>query len=162
MPLPPVPKWKPTIAVDVERAAKTFAYYMDGRVSFAVMANGTCVLVPPQGDAEAAAMETLFGILHAHPDMNPRPMDDGNWLITYSGPAATVVFIDVVEANWDYIEKHHLQGLADAEVLINARGEANNFDRTGKLALFGRAYMFMDALSPKMVKLCRGAEDAHQ
>jgi len=151
-----MPKWRPTVPVDLERTMKTFAYYTDGKHAFAVLTNGTCVGLPPGiTDPEAVAKETMFAILHAHPDMKPRSMDDGNWVIWYSRPAGTVVFTDVVEANWDYIEKHHLEGLASGEVLMNAAGEANKFDRAGKLALFGRAYMFMDALSPKVVRVCQ-------
>jgi len=97
----------------------------------------------------------MHAILWAHPDMNPRVMDDGNWVIWYTQPAGTVVFSDVVEANWAYIDNNHLDGLAQGEVLLNANKERNRFDRLGKIALFGRAYMFMDAISPRVVKVCR-------
>lgn len=151
---PPRPKWQPNIGVDIERTAKTFAYYLDGKHSFAVLKNGTCVGLPEgTTDPQAAAEKIMHAIFWAHPDMNPRSMDDGNWMIWYSQPAGTVVFSDVVEENWAYIDNNHLDGLATHEVLLNAEKNANQFDRLGKIALFGRAYMFMDAISPKVVKV---------
>ncbi len=80
-------------------------------------------------------------------------MDDGNYLIEYSQPAFTIVFKDEIETYWDYIEKNHQDGICNAEVLINAQGQHNVFDRVGKICLFGRAKMFMDAQAPKIVKV---------
>ena len=152
--LPPMPKWHPTIAVDIERTAKTFAYYIDAKHSFAVLMNGTCVVMPEgTTDFQSAAEKIVHAILYAHPDVKSRLMNDGNWLVSYSQPAATVVFSDVLEANWAYIETNHLDGLPEGEVLLNASKEANQFDRSAKIALFGRAYMFMDAILPKVVKV---------
>ncbi len=79
-------------------------------------------------------------------------MDDGNYLIEYSQPAFTIVFKEEIEKNWDYIDKNHQDGICRAEVLINAQGQHNVFDSVGKICLFGRAKMFMDAQSPKVVK----------
>lgn len=151
---PPRPKWQPTVAVDIERVAKTFAYYTSGKHSFAVLTHGTCVVLPDGAkDPQQAAAEIMHAILYAHPDMDPKYMDDGNWLVTYSQPAGTVVFADVVEANWAYIDKNHKDGVTKDEVLNNGNLPPNQFDRAGKIGLFGRAYMFMDAVSPKVVKV---------
>ncbi len=154
--LPPRPKWQPTIGVDIERTAKTFADLMDGKHSFVVLRNGTCVLFPPEGttDPQAAAEKVMHDILWAHPDVKLRTMDDGNFLVLYSQPtAATVMFSDVVEANWGYINKNFLDGLTEGEMLRNAEGKPNQFTKGVKISLFGRAYMFMDAVSPEVVKV---------
>lgn len=156
MALPPTPKWRPTVAVDIERTAKTFAYYIDGKHAFAVLKNGTCVWLPPQtSDPNAAAAEMMQAILHAHPDAKLRGMDDGNYAIWYSRPAGGVVFADVVRANWDYIEANHLDGLVDGEVLRTPDGKPMNLTEGMKITLFARAYMFMDALSPEVVLVYR-------
>lgn len=154
--LPPRPRWQPTITVDIERTARTFACYMDGKHSFVVLKNGTCVLLPPEGttNPQAAAEKTLRDILWAHPDTKLRTMNDGNFLILYSQPtAATVMFADVVEANWAYIEKNYSHGLTESEVLRGPDGKPAQFTKGVKVNLFGRAYMFMDAVSPEVVKV---------
>jgi hypothetical protein len=79
-------------------------------------------------------------------------MDDENYLITYSQPAFTIVFKDEVEKYWEYIDKNHQDGICRDEVLINAQGQQNVFDRIGKICLFGRAKMFMDAQAPEIIK----------
>jgi len=143
---PPVPKWKPNIPVDIDRTIQTFAYYLNRQRPFVVFINGTCVIVDPKSvDMESEAKSILDKVFNYHPDFNPMNMDDGNWLIEYSQPAYSVVFKSEVEANWQYIDQHHLDGLATDEVLLNAKQEPNTFDEIGKIALFGRARMFMDA-----------------
>lgn len=159
--LPPRPKWQPTIAVDVERTAKTAAYHLGGKHSFAVLTNGTCIVLSPEETAnpQAAAEKVMHAVLWAHPDMKVRCKNDGNWLVIYSHPhAATVVLSDVVEANWAYIEKNHLNGVVEGEVLLDAEKRANHFTESVKIGLFGRAYMFMDAVSPKVVKVWHPSE----
>jgi len=102
---------------------------------------------------EEAAKDTLNLIYNSHPDFKPTIMDDGNYLIEYSRPAFTIVFRKEYECNWDYIEANHIKGLCNDEVLIDAQGRSNFFDKTGKICLFGRAKMFMDAQEPIVVKM---------
>jgi hypothetical protein len=94
----------------------------------------------------------LDKIYNFHADFNPLTMDDGNHLIEYSQPAFTIVFNNELDNHWDYIEKNHRQGICTDEVLINKKGQHNVFDRIGKICLFGRAKMFMDAQDPQIVK----------
>jgi hypothetical protein len=153
---PPVPIWKPNIAVDLKRTEETFSYYVNGKEAFAIFSYGTCIIInkytkKPKKDA----LEILNLIFCYHPDFNPYPMDDGNWIITYNHPAFSVVFKDEVENNWEYIEINHKGGLVEHEVLINPSGVVNEFDAIGKIALFGRARMFMDAQDPVIVNICR-------
>src|SRR2546425_9363900 len=56
------------------------------------------------------------------------------------------LFTDEIIANWEYIGANQLCGPAKDEVLLNAQGEWNSFDRGAKIGLFARARMFMDAL----------------
>jgi hypothetical protein len=156
-PSPPVPAWRPSFAQPRDRVIERIRYYSDGRRDFAVFRHGTCVVLDPglpDVDARAASLGALSGILKAHPDMTPTPMDDGNLLVRYNHPAANVVLRDVAEAHWDEIERRHLDGLVEAEVLITPLGP-NRFDAFGKQALLGRAYMFMDALAPEIVAVER-------
>jgi len=60
------------------------------------------------------------------------------------------------EQHWAEIDARHLDALATAEVLMTPLG-ANQFDRFGKLALFGRCYFFMDAQDPEVVQVVRRA-----
>lgn len=153
---PPKPKWKPTVPVDIPRTVDTFGYYTDRKRAFAVFKNGTCVLLP-EGckDAEKDAKEILDKVYHYHPDFNPQAMHDGNFMVSYSQPAYSVVFKDEVEAHREYIDQNHLDGIVRAEVLLNAKGEPNKFDERGKIGLFGRARMFLDAQSPTVVQVWR-------
>jgi hypothetical protein len=153
---PPKPKWKPSIPVDLPRTVKTFAYYTDRRRSFAVFKNGTCVLLPDgslQADLDAKGI--LDKVYRYHPDFNARPMDDGHFLVGYSQPAYSIVFSDEFEAHRQYIEQHHLDGVVRDEVLLNAKGEPNKFDDDGKIGLFARARMFLDAQNPEVVQIWR-------
>ena len=100
------------------------------------------------------ALKILHQVFHYHPDMQPKPMNDGNILITYNHPVANVVLCDVVEQHWSEIQANYLNALATSEVLMTPLGP-NQFDDFGKKALFGRCFMFMDAQSPEIVKIVR-------
>jgi hypothetical protein len=62
------------------------------------------------------------------------------------------VFKDEIENNWNYINENHQAGLCKDEVLLNSKNGANIFDRVGKIGLFGRSKMFMDAQEPLVVR----------
>ena len=151
---PPVPKWKPMVSVDIERTEKTFAYYLNHKSAFVIFANGTCIPINSP-NPEKEGKEILNKVYNFHPDFNPRQMDDGNFTVSYSQPAYSIVFKDEFENNRAYIEENHLDGLTDGEVLINAQKERNKFDDRGKVGLFGRARMFLDAQNPIVAKIWR-------
>jgi hypothetical protein len=155
--LPPVPKWRPNIAMPIERIIDRFKYYTDGKRDFVVFAHGTIAVVS-EGLTDEQAVAEAKGILSQvfsyHPDMKPLSMDDGNILIQYNHPANNVVLMDVVKSNWNEIEKRHLDALARSEVLITPLGP-NKFDDFSKAALFGRCFFFMDAQDPKAIKVVR-------
>ena len=151
---PPKPKWKPNVPVDIDRTIKAFCYYTDSKRSFAVFTNGTCVLLPDgTQDPETQACKILAAVYNYHPDFNPRTTDDGNYLVSYSQPAFSVVFSDELAANRAYIEQNYLDGVVRDEVLLNADKQPNKFDDRGKVGLFGRARMFLDAQAPKVVRV---------
>ncbi|RVT95391.1 hypothetical protein EOD42_17570 [Rhodovarius crocodyli] len=154
---PPVPAWRPGFEQPLDRVVDRISYYANGARDFCVFRHGTCVLLPPGLD-DAAAREHALGVLHAilhqHPDMSPNPMDDGNIMVGYNHPAVNVVLKDVAEAHWDEIEARHMDGLATHEVLFTPLGR-NVFDDFGKQALLGRAWMFMDAQAPQVVRISR-------
>ncbi|MCC6937779.1 MAG: hypothetical protein IT226_06115 [Flavobacteriales bacterium] len=153
---PPKPKWKPTVPVDIARTVETFAYYSNRKQTFAVFTHGTCVLLPDSSkDAEKDAKEILDKVYQYHPDFNPQAMDDGHFVISYSQPAYSVVFKEELEANRAYIDQNHLNGVVRDEVLLNANREPNKFDDMGKIGLFGRARMFLDAQDPVVVQVWR-------
>jgi hypothetical protein len=152
--IPPVPKWQPDLPLDVEQIFEKAKFYTGSKLQLALLKNGTVVIFPkPVTDIKTGAIETINKILFAHPDFKPMAMDDGNFLISYSAPAFTIVFKEEIDANWEYIDHNHLDGVCPAEVLINGQGQRNVFDRVGKICLFGRAKMFLDAQSPQVVKM---------
>jgi hypothetical protein len=156
---PPKPKWKPNVPVNLQKTIETFAYYSDKKKSFAVFKNGTCVVISDSAvDQEKLAKEILNKVYNYHPDFNPQTMDDGNYMISYSQPAYSVVFKEEFEKNRDYIEQNHLDGLVRAEVLLNSNHEANKFDDIGKIGLFARARMFLDAQDPVVVEIWKPAK----
>lgn len=151
---PPKPKWKPGLPVDINLIFEKAKYYTGEKLQFAVFENGTVIICTNKVDnIKDSALSTLDNIYNSHPDFKPLIMDDGNYLIQYSRPAFTIVFKEEIEKHWDYIDKNHLDGLCISEVLINAQGQRNVFDTTGKIGLFGRAKMFMDAQKPKIIKI---------
>jgi len=154
---PPVPAWQPRFAPPLDRIIDRIRYYWDGKIDFVVFRNGTCVLLDSglsDADAKAFALKTLADIFGFHPDMNPANMDDGNILVRYNHPAVNVVIRDFAMSHWEEIERRHLDALATDEVLITPLGP-NKFDEFGKLALYGRTYMFMDAERPEIVRIIR-------
>lgn len=156
---PPVPDWKPNIVQPLDMIIERVRHYTSGSRDFAVFTNGTVAVLPADLDDAAATMhakEALRRVFHAHPDMNPMNMKDGNVLVQYNHGVATVVLFEVTEANWQAIEDNHQRALATHEVLVTPRGH-NIFDELGKKALFGRCFMFMDAQSPEVIRIERGA-----
>lgn len=154
---PPVPLWQPSFAQPLDRIIDRLSYYSDGKRDFVVFYHGTCVILEADTDDDAAetfALNALDQVLNAHPDMHPSPMDDGNVLVRYNTPAVSIVLADVATAHWQEVESRHLDGLTHSEVLMTPLGP-NKFDDFGKQALLGRAYMFMDAQSPKISQIFR-------
>jgi hypothetical protein len=150
---PPIPKWRPELPVDRDLIYEKAKYYTGDKLQFAIFELGTVVYFSNKIiDIDEAAKLCLDQIYNSHPDFKPIKMNDGNYLIEYSHPAFTIVFQEEIENHWKYIDKHHQDGLCPAEVLINAQGAHNVFDDIGKIGLFGRAKMFMDAQSPKIVR----------
>jgi hypothetical protein len=150
---PPIPQWRPNTPIDHQRILETAKYYTNGKLQLGVFKNGTVAFfASPMPDIVNEAKICLDKIYNFHPDFKPLTMDDGNYLVEYSQPAFTIVFKDELENYWDYIEENHQQGICTDEVLINGKGERNVFDKIGKICLFGRAKMFMDAQAPEVVK----------
>jgi len=150
---PPKPKWKPNLPVNIDLVVDKTKFYTGHKLQFAVFEFGTVVFFSKRVDnIEQSAKSVLDKIYNSHPDMKPITMDDGNYLVEYSEPAFTIVFKDEIEKHWDYIDKNHQDGICRAEVLINGQGQPNVFDDLGKICLYGRSKMFMDAQSPKVLK----------
>ncbi len=156
-PFPPVPDWRPEIRQPIDRIVDRFRYYTDGKSDFAVFRHGTCVLLEADlsdQEAESAAKKVLHEIFHAHPDMKWTEMDDGNIMVHYNHPAANIVLADLATTHWEEIRENHLRALATSEVLWTPAGW-NAFDDSGKKALFGRCFMFMDVQDPQVVQIVR-------
>ena len=156
---PPVPDWQPSIVQPLNVLIDRLRHYTDGQRDFAVFTNGTSVILPKGlSDEEAVrhATESLHKVFHAHPDMQPMNMKDGNILVRYNHDALNIVLSEVVATHWQEIEHRHQNALATDEVLITSLGH-NKFDEFGMKALFGRCFMFMDAQAPKVVRVVRGA-----
>lgn len=154
---PPLPKWKPNIAIDYENVERVFKYYFEkNEADFVIFQNGTCLpLIKGTENPVEEAKKIIDELFNSHPDFNPLQMDDGNWLISMSNKAFVICFKNEVKDNWDYIEKNHLDGLAKSEVLLNSMNKPNLFDERGKIGLFGRARWFMDAIDKKEIKIVR-------
>ena len=86
-------------------------------------------------------------------DFPPKP----KWKpsITVDIPRTVQTFAYYTDRKREYIEQHHMDGLVRAEVLLNAQAEPNRFDDSGKIGLFGRARMFLDAQNPHVVQVWR-------
>jgi hypothetical protein len=122
-----------------------------------VFTNGTITILPNDLSEDAAAAhaeEALHQVFHAHVDMKPLPMKEGNFLIHYNHDVVSVVLEQIIQEHWDEIQQKHLHALATDEVLITPLGP-NKFDDLGKKVLFGRCYMFRDAPQPKVIQVVR-------
>ncbi|NNE86783.1 MAG: hypothetical protein HKN27_01800 [Silicimonas sp.] len=154
---PPKPAWTPSFFPNLDEIVERVRHYGRNAHDFVVFQKTTCCLVPPglsDTEAEKAAVEVLQKIISFHPDMNPQTMADGNILVGYNHPAYNVIPLDFARQHWREIEERHLDGLTRDEVLVTPLGP-NVFDDVGKMALLGRSYMFMDALSATVVRIER-------
>lgn len=149
---PPTPKWQPDFPIDIELIYKTTQYYTGGKLQFAIFENGTVVFFSqPVTNIADSAIEILNKVYYAHPDFKPVTMNDGNYIVQYSQSAFSIVFKHELEKYWHKIDENHMDALCKDEVLIDGQGRKNTFDRIGKICLFGRTKMFMDAQSPEVV-----------
>lgn len=154
---PPVPKWRPTFSISNDEVLERLIHYFNDQADLVVFEFGTAVLVPDglnDGDAKQFAREALSRVFHFHPDMEPLLMDDGNILISYNGPVYNVVKDEFAVEHIDTILARHLDALATDEVLFTPAGP-NKFDEFGMKALYGRAFMFMDAQDPDNERIYR-------
>ncbi len=154
---PPVPKWKPDFSASNESQLERMIFYTNEGKDLAQFSNGTIVILEDGLDDDQArqyANEVLSKIFNYHPDMNPVNMKDGNILVQYNHPAYNVVLTGFTQEHMDVIKSRHIDALATDEVLITGLGQ-NKFDEFGMQALYGRAFMFMDAQEPKIVRLYR-------
>jgi hypothetical protein len=154
---PPIPKWKPAIAAPLSDLLGRMIYYTDGKRDIVMFKHGTMVVLPDglnDDESKKYALEVLSKIINYHPDMNPLNMDDGNILVQYNHPAYNVVISSFTDNHMEEIRNKHIEALAESEVLITPLGN-NKFDEFGMKALYGRAFMFMDAQKPEIVKVHR-------
>lgn len=154
---PPAPKWQPPAWQPLDRLIERSHYYLNGKGDFVVFKHGTIAHVT-KGASDEQAKDEAHKIIHDiymfHPDVHPAWMDDGNILVRYNHPAYNIVLKDIADTHWDEIDRNHLDALVDAEVLITPLGQ-NVFDDFGKMVLWGRCYMFMDAQDPEIVRIER-------
>jgi hypothetical protein len=156
---PPVPDWAPAFSQPIEQIVERIAFYANNARDFAVFRNGTVAILRDglsDDAARTAALDALRKVFHAHVDMNPKEMKDGNIVVHYHHDVANVVLAQVVRAHWKEIDANHRRALATDEVLITPHGP-NVFDDFGKKILFGRCYLFMDAQDPEVVQIRRKA-----
>ena len=154
---PPVPKWKPNFSSSIESQLERMIFYTNQDKDLAQFSNGTIVILEEgldDSEAKQYAKEVLSKIFNYHPDMNPVNMKDGNIFVQYNHPAYNVVLTEFTQKYMDAIKSKHLEALATDEVLITGLGQ-NKFDEFGMQALYGRAFMFMDAQNPEVVRLYR-------
>ena len=153
----PVPLWQPDLSPPIPAITDRMQDYFGTRYDFVIFAHGTIVVLE-QGLTDTEAVTQAKGILEMiigfHPDMRPARMKDGNVLVQYNHPAFNLVLRHQAEENWPEIEARHLDGLTPDEVLVTPLGP-NKFDDLGKMALLGRAQMFMDARDPVVAQIVR-------
>ncbi len=96
---PPVPDWKPEIRQPLDSITERIRFYTNDSRDFAVFGYGT-VAITENGlsdtEAERHEKQSLNNVFHAHPDMNPMNMKDGNILIQYNHDVASLGLCDIV------------------------------------------------------------------
>jgi hypothetical protein len=149
---PPTPKWRPNTPIDIDEIVN-YSKSNIGNMQFVVFKYGTVAFLPNRVDnVQDAALSALAKVYNYHPDFRPKTRNDGNVIVHYLQPVYNIVFKHEIETYWDYIDKNHLDGICKDEVLIDGTGQPNVLDKLGKICLFGRAKMFMDAQAPKIVR----------
>lgn len=161
-----VPKIKriPKESIDIERIAKTFNYYLNGKNSFIVLRYGTLIGIYDHQhlvDAKRIAEERFQNLFQKDVGFNPFFMDDGNWLVEYlhfDQPnhklnVVSVIFSDEIQRHQSEIENNYLDCIASNESFLDKHGQRKPFDQRGKIGLFARSRLFSDAQDPKVTKI---------
>ena len=150
----PIPVWRPNTPNDINRIMDTAKGYANSKYQMAVFKYGTVVsFLSPVVDIEAEDKKKLELVYETNAKYHPVKMADGNFTIQYSKAALTIVFKDEIKEYWPYIEKNFLAGICKDEAALHSKGRRNVIDQVGKIYLFSRAKMFMDAQDPKVVKI---------
>lgn len=141
---------------------EAFKLALKGPRDIVVFKNGTMVIVPTELDddsAQALAKALLNDTIHGHVDMSVQRTAASDVLVSYNKTGYKAAFnltlSIIARENWEEIETRHMDGLVSDEVIFTEQG-ANGFNEEGKMALLGRAYMFLDALDPEIVLIDRG------
>jgi hypothetical protein len=150
-----VPKWRPSIPVDLAAIADRMRYYTNGKWRFALFTNGTCALIPNAGaDPVADATELVCAAGFGHVDFDPRPMDDGNLLVGFTQQVAGVVLASELSENRQYLAENVRDGVRSHEALFSGGAQSTAIDDRLKAGLLARARLFMDAESLTVVDVC--------
>jgi hypothetical protein len=156
-----VPKWRPTIPVDIAAIVDRVRYYTNGRWRFVVFSHGTIALVPNDGnDAASDAQDLLREAGFGHADFNPILMDDGNRLVGFTQHVCGVVLEAEMVEHRDYIEMHFRSGVRAKEALVSGEASSVATEDPLKAGLLARARLFMDAESLIVVSICEPGVEA--
>jgi len=151
----PIPRWKPAIPINIEKIVVVFSRCLEQKKAFIVFKNGTCVFTKDRNSPlyEDEAKHILRKIYDYHPDFSTIALDDGNWLVKYNEPLASIVLKEEIDNYWCEIENHYQKGITSYEVLVDEYGNQREITKDGKIGLFARARMFMDAQNPQVAKI---------
>lgn len=162
-PWPPRPAWVPSFQMPFPKTLTAFKLALRGPRDIVVFKNGTMVIVPLGMDDSSAtdlAKAHLNDLVHGHVDMSVQRTAAEDVLVSYNRTgyeaAFNLVLSDIAQEHWNEIETRHLDGLVADEVIVT-QVAANGFDEEGKMALLGRAYMFLDALDPQVMLIDRAS-----
>ena len=154
---PPVPAWAPTIIQPLDKIAEAVQDTTKNSVDFALFKFGTFVFLADnltEQQADDQARTILQYAFRAHPDIDPLVVAGNNVLIRYDQPVGNMVLHETIQKHWEEIDRRHFDALTDNECLMTPLGP-NKFDDFGKVALFGRCFMFMDGQDPQVVRIVR-------
>jgi hypothetical protein len=151
-------------SIDIEKTAKTLDYYLNGKSSFIILKYGTLIGIYDHQnpiDAQRIVAERFQSLFQKDVGFNPFPMDDSNWLVEYLHPnqpnhkynVVSIIFHEEVLRYKQEIDHSYLNYIAGDELFLDKDGQPKPFDERGKVGLFARARLFMDARDPKIIKI---------
>ena len=149
----PRPSWRPDVDINIDVVASKVTFFTNNQKPFVVYKNGTCVfpsIIDEKVDSHC--YEFLKAVVSQSPDFEVSEMEDGNYLVSFTGPVYSLVLNDEFDKQKEHIVKSLNQGgLLPGEKILSGDGKQKPVEHY-YIGLFARARLYADVADNKIAK----------
>jgi len=149
----PKPTWRPDVDIDIDVIASKITFFTNNQKPFVVYANGTCVFpsVIDEG-VDEHCYEFLEAVVFQFPNFEVSEMDDGNYLVSFTGPVYSLVLNEEFDKQKVYIVKSINEGgLLPGEKILSGDDEKKPAEHY-YIGLFARARLYADVADNEVLR----------